>query len=108
MFRHFHQKVIFSDWDSTKSNKNLQDLQNDSTQIAYALSDISQDKIGLFLDDTYHFVASFFGILLARKTPYLLNSPQISTNDMFLLDDNIYSKNLKWGGASKNTWGKNL
>ncbi|MGX3044148.1 AMP-binding protein [Helicobacter sp. T3_23-1056] len=95
MFRHFHQNIMFSDLDSTKSNKHLQDLQNDSMQIAYGLRAISQDKIGLFLDDTYHFVASLFGTLLARKTPYLLNSPQTTTNDMFLLDDEKYSQNLK-------------
>ena len=102
MFRHFHQKVIFSDCiKNTKSNKNLQDLQNDSIQIALALRDISQHKIGLFVDDTYHFIASFFGTLLAHKEPYLLNSPTTIIDDIFLLDDK-YIQNLKWGGANKN------
>lgn len=122
MFKHFSEKIIFSDskWDSkinsqehskdtTKSTKNLQDLRLDSSKIAYILFASRFSKIGIFLDDTYEFIAALFGTILAHKEPYLLNSPSNAQNDMLLLDSKflnseIFSQNL----VDKNPLSRNL
>lgn len=117
MFKHFSEKIIFSDskGDSKrdKSTKNLQDLRLDSSKIASILlaSPLTSrfSKIGIFLDDTYEFIAALFGTILAHKEPYLLNSPSKAQNDMLLLDSKflnseLFSQNL----VDKNPLSKNL
>lgn len=117
MFKHFSEKIIFSDskGDSKrdKSTKNLQDLRLDSSKIASILlaSPLTSrfSKIGIFLDDTYEFIAALFGTILAHKEPYLLNSPSNAQNDMLLLDSKflnseLFSQNL----VDKNPLSKNL
>lgn len=100
MFEHFSQKIIFSDSkDTTKSTKTLQDLHIDSSKIATTLLASRCSKIGIFLDDTYEFIAAMFGALLARKEPYLLNSPNDVQNNMLLLDKEYFSQNLGWVGS---------
>lgn len=117
MFKHFSEKIIFSDskGDSKrdKSTKNLQDLRLDSSKIASILLASPPasrfSKIGIFLDDTYEFIAALFGTILAHKEPYLLNSPSNAQNDMLLLDSKFlnsefFSQNL----VDKNPLNKNL
>lgn len=102
MFEHFSQKIIFSDSkDTTKSTKTLQDLRIDSSKIATTLLASKCSKIGIFLDDTYEFIAAMFGALLARKEPYLLNSPNDVQNDMLLLDKEYFSQNLGGRGGNQ-------
>lgn len=123
MFEHFSEKIVFSDSkvdfkDATKTTKNLCDLRLDSSKIASILlaSPLAYkfSKIGIFLDDTYEFMAALFGTILAHKEPYLLNSPSNTQNDMLLLDSKFLnsepfcqnlvdktplSKNLGGGGG---------
>ena len=107
MFKHFSEKIIFSDSkgvsqehskDEIKSTKNLQDLRLDSSKIASILlaSPLAYkfSKIGIFLDDTYEFIATLFGTILAHKEPYLLNSPSNTQNDMLLLDSKFLNSEL--------------
>ena len=108
MFEHFSQNIIFSDSsdskeypkEAIKSTKTLCDLRLDSSKIASILiappSPLAckSSKIGIFLDDTYEFVAALFGTLLAHKEPYLLNSPSNIQNDMLLLDKEFLHSNI--------------
>ena len=107
MFEHFSEKIIFSDSkgvsqehskDEIKSTKNLCDLRLDSSKIASILlaSPLAYkfSKIGIFLDDTYEFIAALFGTILAHKEPYLLNSPSNTQNDMLLLDSKFLNSEL--------------
>lgn len=107
MFKHFSEKIIFSDSkgvsqkhskDTIKSTKNLCDLRLDSSKIASILltSPLAYkfSKIGIFLDDTYEFIATLFGTILAHKEPYLLNSPSNTQNDMLLLDSKFLNSEI--------------
>ena len=126
MFKHFSEKIIFSDskWDSkrdsqehskdaTKSTKNLQNLRLDSSKIASILLASPPasrfSKIGIFLDDTYEFIAALFGTILAHKEPYLLNSPSNAQSDMLLLDSKFLNSEIfSQNPLDKNPLSKNL
>ena len=122
MFKHFSEKIIFSDSkgvsqehskDTIKFTKNLCDLRLDSSKIASILlaSPLAYkfSKIGIFLDDTYEFIAALFGTILAHKEPYLLNSPSNTQNDMLLLDSKFLNSEIFYQNlVDKTQLSKNL